>query len=100
MKTFLLFIFGVFEDEGDIEFFCMEILGQSLSISSIKYVIENNQNVIIIFDSDVDHGILAEEIHTLSQNESIKFYFLMERQSMVSVFLPDPINDFIFKPSS
>ena len=100
MRTYLLFLFGVFEDHGDIEFFCLEILGQAESINSVRYVIENNQNVIGIFDSNVDHGKLSEEIHGLTKNDSIKFYFLFEKNSLVSVFLPDTVNDFVFKPSS
>ena len=100
MKSYLLFIYGVFDDEQDIEFFCLEILGRSPFIWSVKYVIENNQNIIIMFDSNEGHGVLSEEIHTLSKNDSVKFYFLVEKTSLVSVFLPETINDFIFKPSS
>ena len=100
MKSYLLFIYGVFDDEQDIEFFCLEILGQSPFIWSVKYVIENNQNIIIMFDSNEGDGVLSEEIHTLSKNDSVKFYFLVEKTSLVSVFLPETINDFIFKPSS
>lgn len=100
MRTYLLFLFGVFEDHGDIEFFCLEVLGQTESINSVRYVIENNQNVIVIFDSNVDHGKLSEEIHGLTKNDNVKFYFLFEKNSLVSVFLPDTVNDFVFKPSS
>ena len=100
MRSYLLFIYGVFDDHQDIEFFCLEILGKSPFIWSVRYIIENNQNIIIMFDSNEDHGALSEEIHTLSRNDSVKFYFLTEKNSIVSVFLPETINDFIFKPSS
>ena len=96
----MLFIYGVFDDQQDIEFFCLEILGKSPFVWSVRYVIENNQNIIVMFDSNEDHGVLSDEIHSLSKNDSVKFYFLTEKNSIVSVFLPETINDFIFKPSS
>jgi hypothetical protein len=100
MKSYLLFIYGVFDDEQDIEFFCLEILGRSPFIWSVRYIIENNQNIIIMFDSNEGDGILSEEIHTLTKNDSVKFYFLIEKPSLVSVYLPETINDFIFKPGT
>lgn len=100
MKTYLLFIYGVFDDIQDIDYFCLEILGHSPFIRSVRYIIENNQNIIIMFDSNQSHDILSEEVHTLSKNDSVKFYFLLEKPSLVSVFLPEVINDFIFKPST
>jgi hypothetical protein len=53
-----------------------------------------------MFDSNEGHGTLSEEIHTLTKNDSVKFYFLIEKPSLVSVYLPDTINDFIFKPGT
>ena len=43
MNTYILFIYGNFEDREDIEFFCAEVF-PSESIVSVKYIIENNQN--------------------------------------------------------
>lgn len=100
MRTYLLFLFGVFEDQGDIEFFCMEVLSLSPHINSVRYVIENNKNIIVIFDSNVDHTTLSDEIHSLTRNDSVKFYFLIEKTSIVSLYLPDIVNDYIFKPST
>jgi hypothetical protein len=100
MMSYLLFIYGVFDDEEDIEFFCLDILGKSPFILSVRYVIENNQNIIVLFESYDDHATLSEEIINLSKNDSVKFYFLIEKNSLVSVYLPEVISDFIFKPSS
>ena len=99
MMSYLLFIFGVFDDEQDIEFFCLDILGKSPFILSVRYVIENNQNIIVMFDSYDDHATLSEEINNLSKNDSVKFYFLFEKNSLASVYLPELISDFIFKPA-
>ena len=53
-----------------------------------------------MFESYDDHATLSEEIIDLSKNDSVKFYFLIEKNSLVSVYLPEVISDFIFKPSS
>lgn len=100
MKTFILFLFGVFEDQEDIEYFCLDIFGSSDKISKVRYVIEKSQNIIIIFDSDSDYKTLSEEVYNLSYNDSVKFYFLVERDSLVSAHVPQAVKDFIFKPQS
>jgi hypothetical protein len=100
MKTFILFLFGVFEDQEDIEYFCLDIFGSSDKISKVRYVIEKSQNIIIIFDSDTDYKTLSEEVYNLSFNDSIKFYFLVERDSLVSAHVPQAVKDFIFKPQA
>ena len=53
-----------------------------------------------MFDSNQDNDVLSNEVHTLSKNDSVKFYFLIEKPSLVSVYLPEVINDFIFKPGT
>lgn len=97
MNTYILFIYGVFDDQQDIDFFCMEVIGQSESLKSQKYVIESNKNIIVVFETDLDYDKLNEEIYGLCFNDNIKFYFLFNTDSIISVNLPDPINDYIFK---
>ena len=46
-KTFLLFVFGMFEDHEDIEYFCTDVLGDLPFITAVRYVIENSQNIIV-----------------------------------------------------
>ena len=98
MKTYILFIFGMFEDHEDVQFFCTEILGSSDAIDSVRYVIENSQNIIVIFDSKHENQKISKEIYELLLNDSVKFYFLIERDTLVSAHLPETIRDFIFKP--
>lgn len=98
MKTFILFIFGTFDDHEDIVFFCTEILSGTPGVNSLKYVIESSQNIIVIFDSDLDNKELSHELHDLLVLDMIKFYFMFERNSLVSAHLPEQIKDFIFKP--
>ena len=98
-KTFILFIFGMFEDHDDIEFFCTEILSDVSVIKKVRYVIENSQNIIVIFDSDSDYKTISNEMFSVLTNEHIKFYFIFDRDSLVTAHLPKEVKDFIFKPS-
>lgn len=99
MKTFILFIFGMFEDHEDIEYFCNEVLSESPIINSVRYVIENSQNIIVIFDSETDYKTLSQDLYTLLMNDNVKFYFIFDRDSLVTAHLPQQVKDFIFKPS-
>jgi hypothetical protein len=99
MKTFILFIFGMFEDHEDIEYFCNEILSELPTINSIRFVIENSQNVIVIFDSDKDYKTISQDLYTVLVNDNVKFYFIFDRDSLVTAHLPQQVKDFIFKPS-
>ena len=98
MVTYILFIFGTFEDHEDIQFFCLEIFNNSDLIDSVKYVIENGKNIIVIFDSGKDKRKLSEEIKNLLNNDNITFYFLFERDNIVTSHLPDELKKFAFKP--
>lgn len=98
MRTYLLFIFGNFEDHEDIEFFCMQILQQSEAIDSIRYVIENSKNIIVIFNSNFEKDVLSKEIYNLLYTDNVSFYFLIERDTLVSAHIPETVKDFIFKP--
>lgn len=98
MKTFLLFLYGTFEDHEDVEFFCGEILGSSPAVKTVRFVIENNKNIIVIFESDLVRKELSEELHSILTSDIVKFYFLFERESIYSANLPVQMKDFIFKP--
>jgi hypothetical protein len=99
-KTYILFLFGMFEDHEDIEYFCMEVLGQCKTITSLKYVIENSKNIIVIFDSKEPYNVLLDEVEPLVINENILFYFMFEKDGLVSTHIPESLKDLIFKPTS
>ena len=65
MKTYILFIFGMFDDMEDIEYFCTDILGSSPVVKSVKFVIENSQNIIVIFESEHNQRDLSTELYNL-----------------------------------
>ena len=100
MKTFILFIFGLFDDMEDIEYFCSDVLSDCKTISSVRYVIENGQNIIVIFDADAEYKELAQDLYANIANENIKLYFIFERDSLVTAHLPQNVKDFIFRPAS
>ena len=74
-KTFILFIFGMFEDYEDVEYFCTDIIGELPFIKTVRYVIENTQNIIVIFESDLDYTTLSKEMFAILIDDNIKFYF-------------------------
>ena len=100
MKTYILFIFGMFDDHEDIEYFCTEVLAESKVIESVRFVIENSQNIIVIFDSEFDHKNISNELFGLLINDNIKFYFIFDRENLVTAHLPVEVKDFIFKPAN
>ena len=99
-ETFILFIFGMFEDYEDVEYFCTDIIGELPFIKTVRYVIENTQNIIVIFESDLDYTTLSNEMFTILIDDSIKFYFMFDRHSLVTAHLPLEVKNFIFKPAT
>lgn len=100
MSTYMLFVYGTFEDHEEVEFFCMEVMANLPSIQSLRYVIEGQQNIIVIFDSSVDEKTLREEINEAMVNHTVKFYFLFKRDHLLLSYIPNEVRDFIFKPSN
>lgn len=98
MKTYILFIFGMFDDMEDIEYFCTDILGSSPIVKSVKFVIENSQNIIVIFESNHNERDLSNELYALLTIENVKFYFIFDRDSIVTAHIPAEVRDHIFKP--
>jgi len=90
----------MFEDHEDVEFFCTEVLGDTKSIKSLRYVIENSQNIIVIFDSDTEYFELSKDLFESLTIENVKFYFFIERDTLVTAHLPAQVKDFIFKPQT
>jgi hypothetical protein len=100
MGTYILFLFGKFQDHEDIEYFCMEVLGESELFTSLKYVIDNLNNIIIIFDSEYEKQKLTTELDSLLDNDNVMFYFLFPKESILSSHIPESMRNLIFKPSS
>ena len=99
MNTYVLFIFGMFDDHEDVEYFCTDVIGESKVITSIRFIIENLENIIVIFDSEMKPTEVDRELYTILIDEHIKFYFLFKREDMVTAHLPQQIKDLIFTPT-
>jgi hypothetical protein len=99
MKSYLLFILGVFDTQQEIEYFTMNVFGDSLIVDNIKCVIGSTPNLILIFDSEIDRSEIIKLLPEYLTNEYVKFYFLFPLDSMITVYLPEQLKDIIFKPS-
>ena len=98
MKSYVLFLYGMFDDLQDIEFYCNEVLLENPAVKSLKFIVENNKNLIIILDSEFAESELSKELHKDLLDQNVKFYFLFDRDQMVSAHLPQEVRDFIFEP--
>lgn len=97
MGSYILFIFGAFEDHDDLEFFCLEHFTK-VSESGIKFVIESGGNCVIIFDTEKDKQTLIKDVKETLAIEHIKFYLMFEKDKVFFAELPESLSNFIFKP--
>lgn len=97
-RTYTLFIYGTFEDHDEVEYFCMEVMSNSPAVKTLRYVIENNNNIIVIFDSELEPQKISTELLTFMINDTIKYYLLYPLDTLVTAHLPEKLKDFIFKP--
>jgi hypothetical protein len=98
MGSFILFIFGAFEDHEELQFFCLEHFTK-VSESGIKFVIESGGNCIIIFETEKDRETLIKDVKETLSIEHIKFYLMFEKDKVFLAELPESLNNFIFKPA-
>jgi hypothetical protein len=92
----MLFVYGMFDDVEDIEFFCNDILLQNPAVKNLKFVVENSKNLIILIESNYTQRKLGELLHDDLLDENIKFYLLFKRDELVSANLPQEVKDFIW----
>ena len=98
MRTYVLFVFGDFEDHDDIVFFISEIISTIPSVSELRYVMEDGKNLIIIIDSNKPLGQIMQELYNSLSIDQVKFYFLFEKEGLVTAKLPKDLKDHVFKP--
>jgi hypothetical protein len=98
MKTYILFIFGMFEDQEDVDYFCTQVIGDIPILKSLRFIVEKQQNIIAIFESDIEEEKLTKELYLLLVNDNVKFYFMFDRDTMITNFLPGEVRNFIFNP--
>jgi len=96
MEHYILFLYGMFDDMEDIEFYCNDVLLQNKSVHKLKFIVENEKNLVIILQSKHGHDELSKSIHKDLTMDQVKFYFLFRRDEMISAHLPDKVKEFIF----
>lgn len=99
MKSYVLFILGVFDTQKEIEYFTMNVFGESPIVDNVKYVIGSTPNLVVIFDSEMERDEIIRLLPEYVINEYVKFYFLFPLDSMITVYLPEQLKDIMFKPS-
>ena len=96
MNSYILFIYGQFDDIEDIEYYCNEVLQANKEVKSLKFLVENNKNLIVRLDSEATHDKLSKSLHEDLVDQNVKFYFMFRRDEVVSANLPHEVRDFIF----
>jgi hypothetical protein len=97
MNTYVLFIFGMFDDHEDIEYFCSHVISESKTIESIRFMIENSENIIVSFDSIQEPSKISEDLFPILIDEHIKFYFIFDIKNLITAHLPQQIKDLLYK---
>jgi hypothetical protein len=96
METYILFLYGMFDDMEDIEFYCNEVLLQNSAVHRLKFIVENNRNLVIILQTKQGHDEFSKSLHKDLTMDNVKFYFMFRRDEMISAHLPQEVKDFIF----
>lgn len=97
MNTYLLFINGMFESTKDIDEFSIEFVNIFNPVTSPKFVIENQYNMIIIFDTDSEEEEVASNIKKKLTSNYVRFYFLFNREDIMVANMPQEISSLLFK---
>lgn len=97
MNTYLLFVNGLFDNANEIDMFSGEFINLFKQISSPKFVIENQYNMIIIFDSDIAEEEIVHKIKNGFKSNLVRFYFLFNREDIMVANMPQEISALLFK---
>ena len=99
INSYFLYVNGDFETHEDVEKF--STLLQNIDVvDEIKYVIEDIDNIIVIFESMSSRETLIENFGTEISPENCRYYFLFKLSGLVMSLLPIEIKDKIFKPGA
>lgn len=96
METYILFLNGNFDDRKELEDFTSKSFVALTNVHSIKYLIEKNKSLVIIFDSDLDEGELLKDLDKVLSDESIKLFFLFNIKTMIGLKMPPEISKMMY----
>lgn len=97
MRTYVLFIFGDFNDHDEIVFFINEIFTKIPSVSELRYIMEDGKNLILVFDSDKSDEHITLDMFGNLNIEHVKYFFLFEKDGLKTAKLPKDFRDKVFK---
>jgi hypothetical protein len=97
MTTYAIFLYGMFDDMEDIEYFVLDVLGSTPVVKKIKYLVENGRNLIIMVETDTETDKFVEKIHKVLVAPEVKFYFVFDIKDVASAHLPEKVKEFIFQ---
>lgn len=96
LRTYAIFLYGMFDDMEDIEFFCLSVIGDHKMVTSVKYLVENGKNLIILVETKTETNKFVESLHKVLVVPEVKFYFIFDIQDVAAAHLPQKVKDFIF----
>jgi hypothetical protein len=96
LRTYAIFLYGMFDDMEDIEYFCLSVIGDHKMVSSVKYLVENGKNLIILVETETETNKFVESLHKILVVPEVKFYFIFDIQDVAAAHLPQKVKDFIF----
>jgi hypothetical protein len=99
MKSYILFVYGQFDDTEDLQFFLNDILGQIDLITDVRFIIQNFENIIVIFSSNSPPHEIDDALGFMGNLNQINYYIMFKLENIVSFILPDKLKDIIFKPN-
>ena len=95
MVKYLLIIFTGFEDQEQTIQFCSEKFNDK-KFEENRYIIENDKNIFIIFESNKKRNEISRELFELLDIPEVNIYILNELSKVLSIYLPKPLKNFIY----
>jgi hypothetical protein len=96
MRTYLLFLYGDFNEIEEILDYISINFSKIDGLFEKKFIVENERNVIIQFSTELNEKELSNSIYEFVPTNLVKFYFLFNKDNVVSSLLPDSILNYLF----
>lgn len=96
MENYILFANTLFNDFKNTETYFNSSLNKIDTITNIKILIENENNVIILFDTNDSMEVLSNKIVANLSDNNVKYHFLFKKDSLLYTFIPKELKDIIY----
>lgn len=92
---YILFLYSLCQNEGDAENICLKFSTHN-ELTNCRFIIENKDNIIIIFESRLSVEELYGHINDNINTTFIKFYYMFNFNSILSAQITGDLKSFIF----